>query len=155
MRVDMVLGGWDGSRAGPFARHLLEMTVAMVLGMIVLGAAFRELHLALFGSGFEDAWHSHPELAAFAMAFNMTLPMIAWMRHRGHSWEVCSEMAAAMFIPGFALIALFWLGVVSPHVLLPVQMALMLPSMIAVMLFRVDEYSDPHLHHRRITTTPS
>src|SRR6266508_2786357 len=76
-------------------RHLLEMTVAMLLGMVVLGMAFRQVHLAVFGTGFDDAWHRHTELAAFAMAFNMTLPMVAWMRHRGHSWERGGEMAAA------------------------------------------------------------
>jgi hypothetical protein len=33
-----------------FLRHLLEMTVAMVFGMVVLGMAFRQLHIALFGT---------------------------------------------------------------------------------------------------------
>jgi hypothetical protein len=33
----------------------------------------------------------------FAMTFNMTLPMVALMRYRGHGWERCVEMAAAMF----------------------------------------------------------
>src|SRR5438128_4599028 len=129
MRVEIILGGWRSGRTRRFVRHLLEMTVAMVLGMCVLGAAFREIHLALFGTGFEGAWHRHVELTAFAMAFNMTLPMVAWMRHRGRSWQRSGEMAAAMFVPPFALIALFWLGAIQSHVLLPLQMGLMLPSM--------------------------
>jgi hypothetical protein len=44
-------------------RHLLEMTVAMVLGMAILGMAFREIHLAVFGTAFDNAWHQHTELA--------------------------------------------------------------------------------------------
>jgi hypothetical protein len=139
-------------RTRRFLRHLLEMTVAMVLGMVVLGMAFRQLHIAVFGTGFDDAWHQHTELAVFAMAFNMTLPMVAWMHHRGHRWERGGEMAAAMFLPACALLALFWLGVLSAHVVLPLQMVLMLPSMILVMLYRVDEYAG-HAHAPALART--
>jgi hypothetical protein len=45
-----------------------------------------------------------------------------------------------MLVPAFALLVLL-LGILSPHVVLPGQMVLMLPSMIVVMLHRVDEYS--------------
>lgn len=115
----------------------------MMLGMIVLGAAFRGLHLAVFGTGFDDAWQEHTELAVFAMTFNMTVPMVAWMHHRGHSWERGGEMAAAMFVLALALLVLFWLGFISAHVVLPLEMALMIPSMVLVMLYRIDEYSGP------------
>ena len=124
-----------------FLRHLLEMTAAMVLGMVVLGMAFRQIHVLLFGSGFDAAWHKHTELAVLAMAFNMTLPMVAWMHHRGHSWERGGEMAAAMFVPAVALLVLLWLGVFSADTVLPTQMVVMLPSMILVMLYRADEYA--------------
>jgi hypothetical protein len=76
------------------------MTLAMMLGMCVLGMAFSAIHIALFGTGFDDAWHQHTELTVFAMTFNMTLPMVLWMRYRDHSWQRCAEMAAAMFILG-------------------------------------------------------
>jgi hypothetical protein len=132
-------------RRSRFVRHALEMTVAMIVGMVVLGMAFRQLHIALFGTGFDDAWHQHTELAAFAMAFNMTLPMVALMRYRGHSWERGGEMAAAMFLPALPLLVLLWLGVISAHPVLPLQMALMLPSMIVAMLYRADEYAG-HAH---------
>jgi hypothetical protein len=143
---------WPPTRR--FLRHLLEMTVAMVLGMVVLGMAFRQLHIALFGTGFDDAWHEHTELAVFAMAFNMTVPMVAWMHHRSHSWERGREMAAAMFLPALALLALFWLGLMSAHWVLPLQMALMLPSMIVAMLYRVDEYSQPNVAKAVATPAP-
>ena len=44
------------SRTRTFLRHVVEMTVAMMLGMCVLGMAFRGIHLAVFGSGFDAAW---------------------------------------------------------------------------------------------------
>ena len=66
MQVETGLDGRRGSRTRRFARHAVEMTAAMMLGMVVLGMAFRGIHLALFGTGFDEAWHSHPELAVFA-----------------------------------------------------------------------------------------
>jgi hypothetical protein len=133
------------SRTRAFLRHLLEMTVAMMLGMCVLGMAFRGVHVAVFGSGFDEAWREHTELAVFAMTFNMTLPMVAWMHHRGHSWERGGEMAAAMFVLALACLVPFWLGIVSADVVLPLEMALMIPAMILMMLSRFEEYAGrPH-----------
>jgi hypothetical protein len=139
--ADRPLSVWN------FLRHLLEMTVAMMLGMCILGMTFRQLHLAVFGTGFDEAWHEHTELAVFAMTFNMTLPMVAWMHHRGHSWERGGEMAAAMFVLALACLVPFWLGVVSDTLVLPLEMNLMLPAMILVMLYRYDEYAGhPHTY---------
>jgi hypothetical protein len=128
----------------PFVRHLLEMLAVMMLGMCVLGAAFRELHVALFGTGFAAAWRDHAALAAFAMAFNMTVPMVLWMRHRQHSWERGAEMAAAMTVPVLPLLLLDGLGVIPAAAVLGVQMILMIPAMLAVMVFRKGEYGAPH-----------
>lgn len=141
------LSGSDrGPRARTFLRHVLEMTIAMMLGMGVLGVAFREIHVALFGTGFDNAWHHHAELAVFAMTFNMTLPMVLWMHHRGHSWERGAEMAGAMFLLAFVLLALFWVGAISADVVLPLEMALMIPAMIGVMALRFEEYAGhPHV----------
>jgi hypothetical protein len=136
---------------GHFARHVLEMTIAMMLGMCVLGAVFREVHLALFGTGFEQAWHHHPELTSLAMAFNMTIPMVAWMHYRGHNWRRGGEMAAAMFLPAIVLIPMFWLGAVSASAVLPLEMAAMMPAMIGAMLIRHDDYTAPpraHAHRK-------
>jgi hypothetical protein len=65
------------------------------------------------------------------------------MRYRGHGWERCGEMAAAMFVLAFALLVPFWLGALSADAVLPLEMALMLPAMIAVMALRFDEYAGP------------
>ena len=144
MQVASPLTGWHSVRKRRFLRHLLEMIVAMMLGMCVLGALFGVLHVVVFGSGFAAAWQRIVELAAFAMAFNMTLPMVLWMRHRRHSWERGGEMAAAMFVPALALLMLFWVGAIPEGSVVPLQMGLMLPAMLLVMLYRVDEYSAAH-----------
>jgi fatty acid desaturase len=83
----------SGRRA--FALHLGEMLIAMLLGMVVLGGAI-EGALALFGASLSDAPTS---LAAAVMAINMTVPMVWWMRHRGHPVQHNAEMAGSMVIP--------------------------------------------------------
>jgi hypothetical protein len=79
----VAVGGSRGKRTRRFLRHYFEMVVVMMLGMGVLGAAFGAFHELAFGSGFASAWRDHVVLAAFAMAFNMTVPMVLWMRYRG------------------------------------------------------------------------
>ena len=108
----------------------------MMLGMCVLGTAFGALHGVLFGSEFADAWRDHVALAAFAMAFNMTVPMVLWMRYRGHSRERGGEMAAAMNLPVLPLLMLYSLGAIPAPAVLGLQMVLMVPAMLGVMLYR-------------------
>jgi O-antigen/teichoic acid export membrane protein len=139
-----------GSRNGPrgrFVRHLLEMIVVMMLGMCVLGAAWGAFHEIVFGSAFADAWRDYVVLAAFAMAFNMTVPMVLWMRYRGHSWERCGEMAVAMNLPLLPLLVLYSLGVIAAEGVLGFQMMVMIPAMVLAMLYRKAEYSAPHTAH--------
>lgn len=143
------LAGDHEHRRRTFLRHLAEMVIAMMLGMCVLGMAFRGIHTALFGGGFDAAWRQHTELAVFAMTFNMTLPMVLWMHHRGHSWERCGEMAGAMFLLALVVLVPFWAGAISSGVVLPLEMALMLPAMIGVMAFRYDEYATHAPAHSR------
>jgi hypothetical protein len=120
----------------------------MMLGMCVLGAAFGELHVLLFGSGYAAAWRDHVGLAAFAMAFNMTASMVLWMRYRGHCWERGGEMAGAMNLPLLTLFLLYGLGVIAADGVLGLQMMLMIPAMVGAMLYRKEEYSSPHTAHR-------
>jgi hypothetical protein len=136
-----------------FVRHLLEMIVVMMLGMCVLGAAFAQLHVLLFGTGFAAAWRDHVALAAFAMAFNMTVPMVLWMRFRGHTWERAGEMAAAMNLPLLPLLLLYGAGVISTLGVLGFQMMLMVPAMVGAMIYRREEYSAPHTIHGRVPVT--
>jgi hypothetical protein len=126
-------GGWR------FLRRYLEMVAAMVVGMVVLGAAARGV-LALAGLAFPA---QYPELAALEMAFDMSVGMIAWMRHRGHRWASALEMAGAMLAPALALFPLLWLGVISGDDLLVLEHLVMLALMYLVMLRRRGEYGGP------------
>ena len=139
------------SRSGPtrrFVGHLLEMIVVMMLGMCVLGVAWGAFHEVVFGSAYADAWRDYVVLAAFAMAFNMTVPMVLWMRYCGHSWERGGEMAAAMILPLLPLLVLYSLDVIAATAVLGLQMMLMIPAMVLAMLYRREEYSAPHTAHR-------
>ena len=130
-----------------FLRHFFEMVVVMMVGMVALGTAFGAFHQLAFGSGFANAWRDHVGLAVFAMAFNMTLPMVLWMRHRGHSWERGAEMALAMNLPLLPGFVLYGFGAIPGRGVLGMQMMLMIPAMLAAMLYRREEYSATHAAH--------
>ena len=124
-----------------FVRHYAEMFAAMFLGMFVLGS----IGAALLSVGGVDVseWDTEaPELLLLGMAFTMTVPMVAWMRHRGHGWARSWEMTAAMFLPSFAVIGLLWADVeTDTHALMGIQHMAMFPAMLGVMLLRWQEYS--------------
>jgi hypothetical protein len=124
-----------------FTRHYVEMLIAMFLGMFVLGAALA-VPLGALGVDVGD-WRSEaPELMLLGMAFTMSVPMVAWMRHRGHGWAPAWEMTAAMFVPSVAAIALLWAGaVVDSGALMAIQHSAMFPAMLVAMLLRLDEYT--------------
>ena len=153
MEAQSVLDQPHGRKMWCFLRHLAEMIVVMLLGMCVLGAAWGAIHEIVFGSAFADAWRDYVGLAAFAMAFNMTVPMVLWMRYRGHSWERGGEMAIAMNLPLLPLLLLYAADLIPAQAVLGLQMMLMIPAMVLAMLYRRDEYSAPHQrawhpHHR-------
>jgi hypothetical protein len=119
-----------------FIRHYLEMLLAMFIGMGVLAGG-------LTAAGVDIA---SMELTLLWMAFTMSLPMVAWMRYRGHGWAPSMEMTASMFIPSFAAIALLWIGLVEDHgALMGIQHIAMFPAMLIAMLLRREEYSG-HVH---------
>ncbi|GHB65541.1 hypothetical protein GCM10010306_069080 [Streptomyces umbrinus] len=116
-----------------FARHYLEMVVAMV----VLGAATRGV-LALAGT--ELSASRNPELASLEMAFDMSVGMAVWMRRRGHGWASTLEMCGAMFVPALALFPLLWLDVIAADSMIALEHLVMLPLMFLVMVRRRREY---------------
>lgn len=127
-------------RTSSFLRHLGEMTVAMLLGMLAYGLLVGVV-LGAAGSTVEDARLGQPELFALGMATSMSVPMVAWMRHRGHDWRNGIEMSAAMFAPALVLIACYWLHAVEASSICPLACAAMIPAMVGAMLFRVDDYT--------------
>jgi hypothetical protein len=119
-----------------FIRHYLEMVIAMLLGMAVLGIPGL---MALEAIGVDtDA----AGVLLFGMAITMTVPMVAWMRHRGHGWLPCWEMSAAMFVPTIGALALLEAGALGDaHAAMGVQHLVMFPAMFGVMLLRRGEYT--------------
>jgi len=104
----------------------------MMLGMGLLYAPLRAI---------VPGFSSYAALDALAMATLMAVPMAAWMGHRRHPTARVIEMVAAMAIPAFALMALYWADVIGGEAVRPAQHGLMIPTMLAVMLWRREDYS--------------
>jgi hypothetical protein len=121
-----------------FLRHYLEMVVVMLVGMGLLALPAQWVTDALW----PDVSADDPTLMLARMAVTMTLPMVPWMRWRGHGWRPCLEMAAAMIVPALAVIALLEAGIVEGvGLLMTIEHAAMFIAMFLVMLARTHEYS--------------
>jgi hypothetical protein len=124
-----------------FARHYGEMVVVMFAGMAVLGG-LTQLGLAIAGSSLDDLSGG---LHISLMGLWMTGPMAAWMAYRGHTTAQNVEMAGSMVVPSILAATLTWAGAIDTATGLAIQHAIMLPAMLAVMVWRYDEYA--HVHH--------
>jgi len=140
-------GGWVGGRlvsGWRFTRHLLEMVVAMMIGMGVLGLA-----LAALG---EPPGYANLLLRYGLMSAFMAAPMVACMRYQGHSRRDGGEMTVAMVVPMLAPVVLVEMGVAVPGLsegsLMVVSHVAMIAGMVALMLYRFDRYAHgSHDHH--------
>jgi hypothetical protein len=130
-----------------FVRHYVEMVVAMFLGMAVLGVP-AGWALGAVGSSWSQLNTDAPTLMLLGMAVTMTVPMVGWMRYRGHGWRANTEMSASMVLPTFAAIGLLRTGVIDDTgaVLLFEHVAMLL-GMLAAMLLRPAEYTRHHASH--------
>ena len=97
------------TRFGRFLTAYLEMTVAMVVGMGLLGV--------VWDAGWPDLTR-RTDAMALTMAFDMTAGMAAWMWVRRHSARHILEMSAVMVLPFLVLLVPFHLGLVSGDVVL-------------------------------------
>ena len=112
-------------------RHSLEMVVAMLIGMVVLGLA---QHLVWPSLNYYSA------VGVLVIATDMSISMGAWMRVRGHSWRGIGEMAAAMYAPFIVLLVPYWAGAISGAELMGWGHVLMLPAVALVMYLRPADY---------------
>jgi hypothetical protein len=142
------LGTWQ--KVGNFARHFVEMCVPMCLGLAVLDF----IYIWAAGLvGYADPFGQLPELSALVVGFNMTAPMVAWMRFRKMDWSKTTEMAAVMAVEAVLIIGVYWLGLVGTAKvsgntnLWWWQHGLMMPMMLAAMLYRLDFYTGSTSHH--------
>jgi hypothetical protein len=137
--IDAGASARRGSRRA-FARHFGEMLIAMFLGMGVLGG--------LAALGFAAAGGSSSDLPGgvrmMLMGIYMTVPMVLWMRYRGHAAARNAEMAMSMMVPTVVAAALAFAGALGTGAALGVQHAVMVPAMLGVMLWRYDHYARPH-----------
>jgi cytochrome bd-type quinol oxidase subunit 2 len=125
-----------------FARHLIEMFLAMMAGMMV-GAL---LLATAVGTSVSEARREHAVAWVIVMAFDMTVPMVAVMLYRGHSRRSASEMAAAMIVPALPIVACQLSHVVSGdagRAYMPFSMV----AMIALVVYRRSEYRTAAASH--------
>ncbi|WP_410635820.1 hypothetical protein [Amycolatopsis sp. cmx-4-83] len=111
-----------------FAGHYVEMVVAMLIGMVALAPLW------------PSAWLERADVEALVMATDMTVAMVLAMALRRHSWPRIAEMAAAMYLPFVALLVPYWLGALSGTALMVAGHVLMVPLMLAAMVWRRAEY---------------
>jgi hypothetical protein len=128
-----------------FARHYVEMIVAMFAGMLILGLP-GEAALGLAGTSSHELQTTAPAVVLLGMAFTMTVPMVGWMRFRGHGWRPSVEMAASMVLPTLGAIAAMGAGITDFDGAMVAEHVAMFPAMLVAMLLRVDEYTG-HAHH--------
>jgi hypothetical protein len=121
----------DTFRWSRFARHAVEMIIAMVAGMIALDPVW-----SLLWPGLSDLTTAH----VLVMTTNMSLGMGTWMRIRGHGWAGILEMSAAMYLSFLVLLPFYWTGLLSEMALMTVGHVLMVPAMLAAMSRRRHEY---------------
>lgn len=147
MMDGMVTGAVAGAAAEPgvglrsiarFAGHYVEMVVAMLVGMAVLGIPVDAIASA---QGVDDLYHQLPALGAVVMTAIMTGPMALWMAVRGHDRRMIAEMSLAMIAPAIALILVSWIGLLTASSIPMLTDPLMYVSMLAVMLARWRMYA--------------
>jgi biotin transporter BioY len=134
------------ARAGYFIWHLIEMCLAMCIGGIPLIVLF---FVGAGKIGYPDLFQQSPELSVLVIGFILAVPMIAWMRFRGHEWRSTVEMASTTIVLAVLLVGLGWLGILAKTSLIEWMRTLACPVMIIPMLFRLDQYTAHHANHSR------
>jgi hypothetical protein len=85
----------------------------MVVGTIATGASFASV-IGL--TAYEQVTVLYPTQILLAMAAGMSIPVVAWMLHRGMGRRNASETAAAIVLPVLPFLGLVWSGVTSSAV---------------------------------------
>jgi len=118
------------TRVRYWLQHLVEMMIAMGVGMAVLAPLWPDLS---------------PAAETLAMAADMTVGMAAWMAIRGHDLRMIAEMSVAMVGPFALLLVPYAFGLVSAGAVMGGGHVLMVVAMLALMWWQRDHYSHaPH-----------
>jgi hypothetical protein len=144
------------ARTGYFVWHLLEMCLAMCIGGVPLIVLF---FVGAAKIGYPDLLERFPEVAVLVVGFILSLPMIAWMRFRGHGWRPTLEMASTSIALGIVLVGLGWLRILPRSSLFDLLTRFVCPVMIIPMLFHLDVYTGhhhaSHAHHQAHSADPA
>ena len=123
---------------GHFVLHFFEMCMPMCIGWAVGDVVYFAIAEQL---GSSDPFRDWPVLSLLIVTFNMTAPMVAWMRFRGVAWRPTAEMAAGMVVLAIGILLAGWLGIVAMETLPWLAHGLMMPAMLFPMLLRHDLYT--------------
>jgi hypothetical protein len=134
-------------------QHYVEMVIVMFAGMF----AYMQVNMAFASPATMAEHHGAMASAATAaggvasvwdragatamMELSMLVPMVLWMKFRGHSWRHGAEMSAAMVVPSipFYAIDFTWPGIFGGALSLWSHGAMML-GMLALMVFQRETY---------------
>ena len=122
-----------------FSAHFLEMVIAMAIGMAIFGPA----KSALADLGYTSLLDKTSIDYQVWMNVFMVVPMVLWMRTRGHKWRHGLEMGAAMIVPTACVLLLCRVGVtdVLPWFTSSLTGLAMFAGMLGYMLYRHDMYT--------------
>jgi len=124
---------------GRFVWHLLQMVLAMEVGMAVYHLL---LGTALAGTGYAALTQAYPLFGYWMMVASMTLPMIVLMRsYHKSSWRSCGEMTFVMLVPPAALTLLVVSSLIPLQTLQALGDPAMILAMAADMLYRRGEHT--------------
>jgi len=128
------------SKLGRFILHLLEMTLAMMVGMVIL--YLLDILLIPESSSFSAFVEYGTIQFDFAMVVFMAVPMVAWMIVRVHARRHVAEMAFGMNVPAAVIIMLRLLGgdAYLPWLAYSSHPGMFL-GMIIMMVYRRDHYT--------------
>ena len=90
----------------------------------------------------EEVTTQYATQSLLVMAAGMTVPMVAWMLHRGMGRRNSYEMAAVMVIPVIPFLCLVWFDV-TKSAQCGGYCAATIVAMLALMFFRRGVYSSP------------
>jgi hypothetical protein len=122
-----------------FALHAIEMLVAMVAGMMLLGPVWE-----ILWPGLAD----NPAAAAQVMGVDMAAGMALWMWVRGHGGRLIAEMSVAMVAPFVVLLVPYGLGLISGDGVMALGHIGMMVAMFGAMGLRFEAYT--HVHRWRL-----
>jgi hypothetical protein len=127
-----------GNQAARFGLHFLEMCIPMCLGFMVGDAIY---FLIADAAGYSKPFTELPVLSVVVVTFNITAPMVWWMRFRGMARRMVAEMAGSMIVLAAGLLVAGLVGLVPKGDMALAVHGLMMPAMLIPMLLHLDLYT--------------